>query len=269
MKLQDTIYIDSVFLLNLVMDLYLLKLTAQILGKTATNLRIFAGSLIGALGYCMVLCIPGMPYWGRILFGMLPVGMLMIKITYRINGVRELLRILGHLYLFSFLIGGFMIFLKGKTPVLRRYENSVLALALSGFIGYAIFRNLIMRWKRKRSNCFRRVVLAGDDGKVEIQALVDTGNGLVEPVSKKPVAVLDEDVWEKMKRWMKPEKFKLIPYHSIGRERGLLNGYEVASLTVKGNGEEKQFENVIIAVFKGKVSGKGSYQMILPPELSI
>ena len=31
---------------------------------------------------------------------------------------------------------------------------------------------------------------------------------------------------------------------------------------------EKHFENVIIAVFKGKVSGKDSYQMILPLELS-
>ena len=50
MKLQNTIYIDSVFLLNLVMDLYLLKLTGRILGKTATYPRILLGSLAGALG---------------------------------------------------------------------------------------------------------------------------------------------------------------------------------------------------------------------------
>lgn len=268
MKLQNTIYIDSVFLLNLVMDLYLLKLTGRILGKTATYPRILLGSLAGALGYCMVLCIPGISYGGRILFGMLPIGMLMIKITYRTNKFTELLRIMGYIYFFSFLIGGFMVFLKGRFPFFKTYENSVLVLALAGFIGYAIFMNLIAWWEKKRSNCFRKVVLDGDKGKVAVWALVDTGNGLVEPVSQKPVAVLDEDVWKKMIRWMKPEKFKVIPYHSIGKERGFLNGYEVGSLTVKGNGEEKHFENVIIAVFKGKVSGKDSYQMILPLELS-
>ncbi|MDE7286310.1 MAG: sigma-E processing peptidase SpoIIGA, partial [Lachnospiraceae bacterium] len=55
-QLQGTIYIDSIFLLNLVMDLYLLTLTARILGKTATYPRIFAGSAVGAAGYCTALC---------------------------------------------------------------------------------------------------------------------------------------------------------------------------------------------------------------------
>ena len=54
-QLQETVYIDSVFLLNLVMDLYLLMLTAKVLGKTATYFRIFAGSITGAAGYCIVL----------------------------------------------------------------------------------------------------------------------------------------------------------------------------------------------------------------------
>ena len=49
-QMQETVYIDSIFLLNLVMDLYLLMLTAKMLGKTATYLRIFAGSITGAAG---------------------------------------------------------------------------------------------------------------------------------------------------------------------------------------------------------------------------
>lgn len=269
MQLQGTVYIDSVFLLNLVMDLYLLTLTAKVLGKTATYPRIFAGSIAGATGYCMILCIPGVPYIGKVILGMFPIGMLMIKITYRTKGLKELLRTLGYLYVFSFLLGGFMIFLKGKMILFGKYQDSVLILALFGFAGYVLCSRGIEQYQRRKNNCFCRVCLEGDVGRVEIQALVDTGNGLTDPVSKRPVAILDEEVWFGMKRWMKPEKYKMIPYHSIGREQGLLEGYVIDSMEVMKNSEKKQYENVIITVFKGRVSTKGSYQMILPPELSI
>ncbi len=82
-QLQGTVYIDSVFLVNLVMDLYLLALTVKILGKTVTYARIFAGSAVGAAGYCIVLCLPELPGSLKVLFGMIPVGALMIKITCR------------------------------------------------------------------------------------------------------------------------------------------------------------------------------------------
>lgn len=269
MQAPNTVYIDSVFLLNLVMDLYLLKLTAKVLGKTATYPAILAGGMTGALGYCTVLCIPGVPYGVKVLLGMLPVGMLMIKITFRTKGFAELFRIMGFLYFFSFVLGGFIIFLKGKMPVIGQYEDSLRVVLLLGFAGYAVCAGGIARWKQNRNNYFCTVVIAGDEKPMEIRALIDTGNGLQEPVSHKPVAVLDEEVWKNLKRWMRPEKYKIIPYHSIGKEKGLLEGYEVDEMIVKGSTGKKQFEKVIIAVFKGKVSGKGSYQMILPSQLSI
>lgn len=268
-QVPNTIYIDSVFLLNLVMDLYLLRLTAKVLGRTATYPAILAGSLTGTLGYCVVLCIPGLSYTGRVLFGMLPVGMLMIKITFRVRGLKELFRIMGYLYFFSFLMGGFMMFLKEKIPFLRQHENTFLILLLLGFAGYMLLAEGVARYSRNRNNCFCTVTIAGDESPVEIKALIDTGNGLQDPISHKPVAVLDEEVWNRMMLWRRPEKYKIIPYHSIGKERGLLEGYEVEEMIVKGNTGEKQLKKVIIAVFKGKVSGKGSYQMILPFQLSI
>ena len=40
-------------------------------------------------------------------------------------------------------------------------------------------------------------------------------------------------------------------------------------MEVIGKTEKKQYKDVIIAVFEGKVSGRGEYQMILPPGLSV
>lgn len=268
-QLQGTIYIDSIFLLNLVMDLYLLALTNKVLGKTATYARIFAGSVIGALGYCIVLCLPGISYMLKVLFGMFPIGALMIKITCRTKGIKELVRAEGYLFTFSFLLGGFIIFLKSKISLFDRQSNSIIAIAGMGFAGFAICRKLIGIWRQKKQNHFCQVWIPGDTGRVTVMALIDTGNGLVEPVSKKPVAILEEEEWKNLKIWMKPEKFKIIPYHSIGRANGMMEGYEVDAVEVKGDSGEKRFDKVIIAVFKGKISKKGGYQMILPPELSI
>lgn len=269
MQLQGTVYIDSIFLLNLVMDFYLLTLTGKVLGKTATYSGIFAGSVIGALGYCIVLCLPGIPYILKIPAGMLPTGALMVKLGCRTKGKKELVRAEGYLFLFSFLMGGFIIFLKVKIPLAAEHGDSMVMIAGLGFVGFVIFRKLMDAYRKRKEDHFCRVFLQGDHGPCEIMALIDTGNGLVEPISKKPVAVLEEKQWENLKGWMKPEKFKLIPYHSIGRENGMLEGYEIDLMEVKGKTGEKQFDKVIVAVFRGKISQKGGYQMILPPELSI
>ncbi len=268
-QLQGTIYIDSIFLLNMVMDFYLLALTAKALGKTAMYARIFAGSAIGAAGYCIVLCLPQIPYMLKVLLGMVPIGMLMIKIACKAKGYGELLRGLGYLYFFSFLIGGFIIFLRGRNSLFAEYEDSIILLAGLGFAGFALCTGVIAIYRKRQKEHFCRVSIPGDEGILMVDALVDTGNGLVEPVSRKPVAILEAGQWENLKLWMKPEKYKIIPYHSIGKDSGLLEGYEIDTMKVKGSMGEKQYEKVIVAIFKGKISGKGSYQMVLPPELSI
>lgn len=268
-QLQGTIYIDSVFLLNLVMDLYLLALTAKAMKKPAAYSRIFAGSIAGALGYCIVLCLPGISYVLKILFGMIPVGMLMIKIACRTKGMKELLRALGYLYTLSFCLGGFIIFLKGKSRALAGCGDSVAMIAGMGFAGFVLFRKLLMEYQKRQENRFCTVRIPGDVGTLKIAALIDTGNGLTEPVSGKPVAILDAEEWKNLKLWMKPEKYKIIPYHSIGKNNGVLEGYEIDAMEVDGSMGKRQLEKVVIAMFKGRVSKKGSYQMILPPELSI
>ena len=269
MQLQGTVYLDSVFILNLVMNLYLLMILLKVLGKTATYSRVLVGSIVGATGYCIVLCIPGISYTLKVLLGMIPIGMLMIKITCKIKEKNELFRATGYLFIASFLMGGFIIFLNGTIPFFAENKDSLPLIAGLGFICFAILQKGITSYQKKLHHHFCTVYLKGNTGKIEITALIDTGNGLIEPVSGNPVAILEEGVWEKLTGCMKPEKFKVIPYYSLGKSGGMLEGYEIDSMIVKGKNGEKQFDKVVIAIFKGKVSGKGGYQMILPPELSI
>lgn len=263
--MQQTIYIDSVFLINLVMDLFLLTLTSKALKKPAVFLRLLGGSIFGALGYCLMLCLPKIPEPFRMLPGMLLTAAGMIKLGCKTKGKKELLYGMGYLYTYSFLLGGFMLFLIKRSTVFRTYRTSVFLILFLGYLGFFLCKKGLEYQKRKEKNHFCKVTIEGDDNRFSVYALVDTGNGLIDPVSKKPVAVLEEAVWQRMKKWMRPEKFKLIPYHSIGREKGILKGYEVDGIQIEEEMGKKQLDHVIIAVFEGKVSAKGNYQMILPP----
>lgn len=264
--MERVIYIDSVFGINLIMDLLLLKLTAETLKKKTTLRRILAGALLGAAGYCFLLCIPQISYPVKVLMGMIPLGMGMIKLVLRTKGLKELLYGTGLLFTYSFFLGGFLLFLQKRIPFLSRHKDSVLLLLLAGGSGAAVLYRGIKRNREKQKKHFCQVTLPGDEGLLSVAGLVDTGNGLIEPVSKRPVAVLEEAVWEKMSRWKRPEKYRLIPFHSIGKEHGMLDGYEVENIRLWEETENRCLSSGLIAVFKGKLSARGEYQMLLPFE---
>lgn len=52
------LYLDSVFILQMTSNLYLLSLAGKILGCTATHRRIWFGAAVGALMVCMVILVP-------------------------------------------------------------------------------------------------------------------------------------------------------------------------------------------------------------------
>ena len=263
--MQRTIYIDSIFLSNLIMDLLLLFLTTRTLKKSTTFLKTLAGSLLGAAGYCLILCLP-VRYPIKVLFGLLPVTALMIKAGCGTKGLKELLYGMGYLFTYAFLLGGFMLSLIKNIPFFREREVSGWMILATGTLGFLIWMLGIHEYRRRKKNHFCRIELPGDKGEIEVIGLVDTGNGLKDPVSGKEVAILEEKVWRNMRESICPEKYKVIPFHSIGKERGILEGYEVDRIRLMEETGCRELHNVIIAVFQGDISVKGDYQMILPPQ---
>ncbi|MGN0377340.1 MAG: sigma-E processing peptidase SpoIIGA [Suilimivivens sp.] len=263
--MQRIIYIDSIFLNNFIMDLLLLSLTAKTLKTTTTFFKTLVGSLIGAAGYCLILCLPG-SYSIKVMFGMLPVAALMLKIGCNLKRLKEFFYGMGYLFCYSFFIGGFILFLRKKIPFLSERNDSFGVLILTGCLGFLICKAGIEKYGKEKKNHFCKIILPGDQGEITVYGLIDTGNGLKDPVSGKEVAVLEEKVWEGMQKCKRAEKYKIIPFHSIGKENGILEGYQVDQIRIEEKTGFRNLENVIIAVFKGNISAKGDYQIILPPQ---
>lgn len=262
---MNVLYIDSIFLINFVMDLFLLTLTVKSLKNTATFRRILTGSLIGAGGYCLVILLPHISYPVKVALGMIPTTVVMLKVGCNVKGVRQLGLSMGYLFTYSFLLGGFFLFLRNHVPFYREKELSVWLILLAGYMGFQIYIWGIRNDKKAARNHFCEVEMAGDEKPITVLGLVDTGNGLRDPVSGKEVAVLEEEVWSKMTWAQREEKYKVIPFHSVGKSNGIMDGYEVNRIVVKTQSQTRELFRMPVAVYKGKLSVKGEYRMILPP----
>ena len=122
--------------------------------------------------------------------------------------------------------------------------------------------------KIKIKNDFYQVILTiAENQKCQVTALRDSGNGLIEPISKVPVSVVEEHQIIPYKAGFRKDRFRVVPFHSIGRETGILDAYFIDKMEIINEGESLVIMNPIIAITKDRISTGENYQMILNPAL--
>lgn len=116
---------------------------------------------------------------------------------------------------------------------------------------------------RNKKKVFR--VLLEEGGKnVRVTALMDSGNGLQDPISLRPVCVVHKNVIDILELRTMSERFRVIPYHSIGRPHGILHAWTVEKMNVQMEGQRREFKNVLLAESELL---QAQYQMLLHPAL--
>lgn len=261
------LYVDSLFLINFVMNLYMLMLVNRSTLRTATPGRLLAGAAFGSGGYLLLFFIGGPVIFKLFLGAAGALGMMLI--TFPVKGLRNFLRLLEKMLFFSFCTGGALLFLIR----ILHFAGGVLTgmfgiLGLGGIVFLFLGR---FPWEPKPERSVCRATLIGDGAKLTVSALIDSGNSLVEPISGKPVSVVEEKVFRSL--WKDGGRgYRAVPYHSIGKRRGILAGYLLPELCLEINGMQKSFRDVYIAVSPESISASGdgeadSIKMIVNPRL--
>lgn len=258
------VYIDRLFLLQAVQTLALLLLTGTFLNWRAPSaaafvLRLVLGSGAEALFFCAVFLLPGI--------GSLPKKLLLaagslagLLLIFRIRLPGLLLRAVLFYCTAGFLLAGA---LYAVPAFLRESAAAVSALMLAAASAAVLF------WKRERKRREQTVVTAElIEGNVRIvtDALIDSGNTLYDPIDGRPVSVVERGVLEGRIELERPERFRLVPYHTLGG-RGLMQAVEIEKMKVKREGQEMLFEHALLALYNGEVTKSGSYRLILHPAL--
>lgn len=260
------IYVDSLFLVNFVMNLYVLLLVNGSVYRTATRLRLIAGAAVGAFVYLIPFFLEGNVGLNTTACMMLGTC-LMIFTAFSIHSMKTFWLLLERLIIMSFVIGGGMVVLVKRIPFIGHNMQSIFGVMGVGAIISLLIAHFQERKFKKIPIC--RITLTGKDGKMKIAALIDSGNSLVEPISGKPVSVVDRTVFQGL--WKEPpELYRVIPYHTIGKKRGMLKGYLIPEIQIELDDGVKICKDVYIAVSEESITGEGvskPVKMIVNPVL--
>lgn len=257
------LYIDRMLFLNFCMNFFALELTNISFGRKISHFRMIFSACVGAVGCVGVLFLTAVPYAVKIPAGFVVLSIVMIWILYPGENLQFFVKALTSLYGFSFLLGGVLIFL--KRYIKTDGNNYIFTVLLPSVVVFFLVRFFLKRRQEVRNEC--EVVLDCGEKKLKLKAFIDTGNMLTEPISKKPVSIVEADCLRKAGITMPEEKCKAIPYHSVGKSSGILMGYEFTEMEICTQNAVIRREKVIVAVSMETLFSNGKYQMILHPHL--
>ena len=260
---METIYIDRLFLLNLIIDYFILLGSARVCGVKLRRWRYGIAAAVGALfAACSILPNTGFLSLAPI---KLVFGILMALIAF--GNEEKLLRCTVVFFAVSALFGGavWAISLKsGVSPSAPFYAPlSMPVLVVSFGIIYALL-SLVFSGTAKNAGKQIACVFIEHGGKsAELRALRDTGNTLIDPVTGDRVLIASATILCKLNSGFEnispenlgefPEyKFRLIPYRAVGTSGGLLPAFRPEKITVDG----QSCDDILVAV-SSDVGGDG------------
>lgn len=253
------LYWDLYFIENLILDGIMLMLTLFLMRKRISIRRIMIAAFVGASASTCMLVFSihfGLLYI-LILLGM---GIAMMEIVMKQKSRNEIL--LGMVYYFT-LAFVFSKLLKGGEWITKNRVSGIVLVALVIVVMSIILFFVIYQSRKNGQNTIYQVSIQEQGRRMDVKALYDTGNVLRDPISGKPVSIVESDAWYKMMPEPRPEHYKVIPFHSIGQEHGILKGMEIEEMIIWAGDQKIVLKQAIIALYEGSLSKDESFQMIL------
>ncbi|CDD17779.1 sigma-E processing peptidase SpoIIGA [Clostridium sp. CAG:798] len=291
-----TVYIDIILLENLCMNYIILFATAYIMKIKISHIRIIASSSIGAV-YSIMLYMQILPIYSSI-FMKIILSVVMVYISYAPKSVKIAIKQLIIFYLISFAFGGcafaLLYFVKPQDIFIKNgvYIGTYpLKIALlGGIVGFVItyIAFKIIKNKATKEEMIYKLKIKINDKTVEVNALLDTGNKLKDPITLVPVIVIEkqklynflpEEILENIDKIIGGDsnklieenikymsKFRVIPYNSIGKQNGLMLGFKADEVKIIIDEEERTIKNTIIGIFNQSFNSQ-TYSALISLEI--
>lgn len=279
---QTTLYIDLLFLENLLVNMFLLLFTGLLLRQPTTCFRIFCAASLGSLYSCvwtwMILYTRIISYsnvfflllYALLLYGILPT--LMLYITFGHISKKQLYENLLTFCGIAFFTGGMMSSFYHHFNLKKISENMLCAwllmvFALLAAMGILVYFFRILYLKSNKMHTIYKMRLEHKGHSVSFNVLLDTGNSLYEPATKKPVCIVESVVLECFNCEDLLMNTCWINYRSVGNQNGKLPAYCIEQVIIGQGTKVWTHQQVYIGCYEGVFSQKGDYQGILHPEL--
>ncbi len=286
-----SVYIDLIFLENVFMNLIIIYATSIILKKETKILRIILGSIVGAI-YACIYYITNLEIYSSIFIKIL-LSLVIIYISFNSITIKTFIKELLIFYLTSFTFGGVtfaLLYLINPKDI--QFKNGVLVgiyplkiILIGGLNGFIIivfsFKYIKNRIAKKDMSCKLKIIF--DKKEVMINAIIDTGNFLKEPLTGNFVVIVEKKILKGIipvninldniinakknieEKYM--SKIKLIPFTALGTERGLLLGIKPDKFYIYYQDILIKNENVIVGIYDKKLSKTNKYNALIGLDL--
>ena len=297
---MPVIYIDVLFAVNFLVNYLLLRVCCIFSGLKVYKYRIISGSIIGAC-YAVLAFFPDFTLIHSTVYKLL-ISMLIIAVSAPFFSVRSYLKTLLVFYAVSFAFGGCVLGIFYFSNVGARlgavYSNGILyfnlpwtILALSGVVFYTSVKlfTIITKRNMQGKNLKKKILLYFKENFVEVTALMDTGNSLVDPVSLSPVIIVEykllknlfsKDIRDDLDRignenieWImndvthKGLPVRLIPFASLGKENGLLLGFVPDKIEIYDSCGIRIIDKCVVGIYERQLAKDKSFGALLNPYL--
>lgn len=299
------IYIDVIWFLNFSIDLLLLLLTAIILKRKLSKWRLLLGALVASSLIVLLLTPYSFLFYHPVIKMLFSV--VIVLTTFGFTRISVLLQNILMFYFISFICGGGlialhyffnteMIILNGVVTTKSTGMGTPVSwlLVLLGFPAIWIFSKKRLKDIEVRKLKYEEIVrvkMIVNEVEFYVNGLIDSGNQLHDPISRKPVMIIDmNEVKDKFpsnlveqakhpdkigdssylitREW--EEKLSILPYRGVGQQNQFLIGLrpDLVSITLN-NGEKYDCNSVIVGLNFTNLSSEGDFQAILHPKMLV
>ena len=289
-----TIYIDIVFLENLIMNSIIIYATSIILKFKPKMIRVVISSAIGSI-YAIITYVTELSIYTSIISkGILAI--VMVYIAFNPQNMKNMWKQLVIFYLTSFVFGGVALyliyFIKPQDVFIKNGifvgDYVLKAIFLGAIIAFIIIKISIkfIKTKINAKDMFCKIKLKLNGKEIETKAMIDTGNFAKEPITNTPVVIVESSLLEKVLPkeilnsidnilagkldGVKEEyisRLRCIPFSSLGKQNGMLLGIKADEIIVEKEEENKISKDVIIGVYERSLTKRGEYRALIGLEL--
>lgn len=267
------VYVDVLFANCLITDYWILSLTGMILRRSATRRRILLSAACGAFLTLLLILALRLPQAVLLVASYGVIQPFLLWSAYRIRRMQEFFCGCACMFFLAILYGGCISFLQGKIEWFREHALAMPVIAGMGAVLYETVRVFVSkvqsqaRVRQVENSRSYKVHLCMEGVAIDCIGILDTGNGLYEPIRGVPAAVLESRLFPEEKRGM-PKA--VIPYRSLGCQGGMLYGYTAHEVVLMPVDAKEQggvtMEEMLVALYDGRLSSDGGYQILLHPD---
>lgn len=259
------VYLDVLILENSIVNTFLLYVTSETLRLKVSMKYLILSGILGGL-YVIVLIIPELKIFSKLIFKIV-IAFLMIIIAYRKKSLMFNIKAISILIMYSMLTAGICFFIQLNYLQNNFFNvfmgNMSYKLIIIALMIIYMFVNRIIWFIHDRKftqNLTYKIEICVKNSKKIVEAFLDTGNELREPITNLPVIIVERRLMTNI-NWDDSVKY-YVPFRLVNGNIGKLEAFKPTYVKIY-IGNKIEVRNAIIALIDNKLSDLNDYNALL------